>query len=88
MAARNYQIIYGGRSDMCEFCKNWHDKNTICGADIKIHKCANETELTTAQIMKNTNDNKPGAVIFQGGITKGYFEINYCPMCGRKLVEE
>ena len=88
MAARNYRITYGGRSNMCEFCKNWYDKNTICGADIKIYKCANETELTTAQIMKNTNDNKPGVVIFQGGITKGYFEINYCPICGRKLVGE
>lgn len=44
---------------MCEFCRQWHDENTICGSEIKIHKCAKETELTTAQIMKSTNDNKP-----------------------------
>lgn len=73
---------------MCRFCKEWHDKNAIFGADIKIHKCANETNLTTAQIMKKTNDSKSGVVIFQGGVAKGYFEIDYCPICGRKLVEE
>lgn len=73
---------------MCRFCKEWYDKNAIFGADIKIHKCANETKLTTAQITENANDNKPAVVIFQDCVAKGYFEINYCPMCGRKLVEE
>lgn len=34
---------------MCKFCENWHDENTICGADIKIYKCANETNLTERQ---------------------------------------
>lgn len=71
---------------MCEFCRQWHDENTICGSEMKIYKCAKETELTTAQIMKSTNDNKPSVVIFQGGVAKGYFEIDYCPICGRKLV--
>ena len=74
---------------MCEFCRTWHNKNTICGADIKIHKCASETTLTTAQIIKNANDSKPGVVILQNNaVAKGYFEIDYCPMCGRKLAEE
>lgn len=50
---------------MCKFCENWHDKNTICGADIKINKCANETNLTCAQIMKNTCDKVPGIVIYK-----------------------
>ena len=49
---------------MCKFCENWHDENTICGEDIKIHKCANETELTEAQILKNFGDNKAAIVIF------------------------
>lgn len=73
---------------MCEFCREWHDRDTICGADIKIHKCARETDLTTAQIMKSANDSKPGVVISQGGVAKGFFEINYCPICGRRLVHE
>ena len=54
---------------MCKFCENWHDENTICGADIKIYKCANETNLTEAQILKNVRDNKPGIVIFANAAT-------------------
>ena len=28
MVARNYRIIYGGRSDMCEFCeKKFYERN-------------------------------------------------------------
>ena len=73
---------------MCKFCENWHDENTICGADIKIYKCANETNLTEAQILKNVRDNKPGIVIFANAAAMGYFKIEFCPMCGRKLVEE
>lgn len=73
---------------MCKFCENWHDENTICGEDIKIHKCANETELTEAQILKNFGDNKPAIVIFANAAAMGYFKIEFCPMCGRKLVEE
>lgn len=73
---------------MCKFCENWHDENTICGADIKIYKCANETNLTEAQILKNVRDNKPGIVIFANAATMGYFKIEFCPMCGRKLVKE
>lgn len=72
---------------MCKFCENWHDENTICGADIKIYKCANETELTEAQILKNFGDNKPAIVIFANTAAMGYFNIEFCPMCGRKLVE-
>lgn len=73
---------------MCKFCENWYDENTICGEDIKIHKCANETELTEAQILKNFGDNKPAIVIFANAAAMGYFKIEFCPMCGRKLVEE
>lgn len=72
---------------MCGFCKNYSD-NRIFGADIPIKKCANETDLTDAQIMKNTGDKVPGIVIYSYGLVKGYFDIAFCPMCGRKLVEE
>lgn len=72
---------------MCEFCRQWNDENTICRAEIKIHKCANETNLTEAQILKNVGDNKPGIVIIARTAAVGYFNIEFCPMCGRKLVE-
>lgn len=48
---------------MCKFCKNY-DNNRIFGANIPIQKCANETNLTNAQIMMNTGDKIPGIVIY------------------------
>ena len=72
---------------MCEFCKNY-DNNRICGANIPIQKCVNETNLTDAQIMMNTGDKLPGIVIYSNHcVARGYFDISFCPMCGRKLVE-
>lgn len=73
---------------MCKFCENWYDKNTIFGDDIKIHKCANETNLKYAMILKNTGYDKPAIVIFAHTAAMGYFNIEFCPMCGRKLVEK
>ena len=72
---------------MCDFCKTYNG-NKIFGADIPIKKCANGTDLTDAQIMGNRDDEVPGIVIYKGCRAAGYFDINYCPMCGRKLVEE
>lgn len=73
---------------MCEFC-NSNDKKQIFGSHIAIHKCANETNLTDAQIMMNTGDKVPGIVIYSNYcMAKGYFDIAFCPICGRKLVEE
>ena len=47
-----------------------------------------KTDLTDAQIMKNTGDKVPGIVIYKGCKATGYFDIVFCPMCGRKLVEK
>lgn len=49
---------------MCDFCKNYSD-NRIFGTDIPIKKCANETDLTDAKIMKNRGDKVPGIVFFR-----------------------
>jgi hypothetical protein len=39
--------------------------------------------------MMNTGDKVPGIVIYSNYcISKGYFDIVFCQMCGRKLVEE
>lgn len=72
---------------MCEFCDYYHSPNGgVSGKPIKINKCANETDLTDCQIMRNTHE-KPSIVIFSVGMAKGYFDIAYCPACGRKLSE-
>lgn len=72
---------------MCDFCKNYSD-NRIFGADIPIKKCTNETNLTRANVFKECEDKVPSILISQSVVSMGYFNIAFCPMCGRKLVEE
>lgn len=38
-------------------------------------------------IMKGKADKKAGIIIATNGGNGVYFDINYCPMCGRKLKE-
>ena len=73
---------------MCEFCSYKNNPFIIYGKEIKINKCAKETDLTEAQIMRNRDDEVPGIVIYKGHSASGYFDINYCPICGRKLCDE
>lgn len=80
---------YKRRFSMCEFCRHWHCANTICGEEIKINQYNKNilSSLTDAQILKNVNDKKAGIVLYSNdNMPVGYFDINYCPMCGRKLV--
>lgn len=71
---------------MCGFCGgNLTAKGNFYGKNIKISKCANETSLTDCQIAKSIGDEKYGVVIFSYGYAMGYFDIDYCPMCGRDL---
>lgn len=38
---------------MCEFCKEWKEKDTICGSDIPIYYCGHkDSTLTQAQILR------------------------------------
>ena len=74
---------------MCKFCRNWHDEDTICGSEMPIYPCGNRnSNLTEAQLLKNAADDDTGIVIYEFGVPSGYFKIQYCPICGRKLVKE
>lgn len=74
---------------MCKFCREWHGEDTICGSEMPIFPCGNRnSKLTEAQLLKNTADDDTGVVIYEQGKPSGYFKIRYCPMCGRKLVED
>ncbi len=70
---------------MCDFCKDYENNRIFC-ANIPIKKCANETELTSAHVLKGVGDKVPAIIIYSYGAAKGYFDIAFCPMCGRKLV--
>ena len=74
---------------MCEFCREWKSKDTICGSEIPIYFCGNkDSTLTEAQVLKNCADDRPGIVIYSHGKAMGYFDIRFCPMCGRKLSDK
>lgn len=71
---------------MCEFCDYYHSsKGGVSGKEIKIQKCAEETHLTDCQVYKGENDNNYSIIIFSKGKGEGYFDINYCPICGSEL---
>lgn len=74
MAARNYQIIYGGRSDMCKFCENIYTSD-YKNPDYKDYIYKREDgvfiHFTTGDSFMDFD-----------------YKINYCPICGRKLVKE
>lgn len=44
--------------------------------------------LTRANVFKDREDKVPSILISQSVVAMGYFYIAFCPMCGRKLVEE
>lgn len=81
---------------MCEYCKQWEDK-TIHGKHIRDYewretKCKNEfltheLDFMEAWIMKCEGDKYAGLMVDNGHSAR-YININYCPMCGRKLEEE
>lgn len=68
---------------MCEFCGNRLGNKAMI-----VHRCANKTDITACELAKHKDDEKYGIVIFSFGCAKGYFDINFCPICGRKLSED
>lgn len=66
----------------CIYCKEPYGKN------IKVNQsCDNKNCITDTMISHTKDDNKAGFVLFERGMAKGWFDINYCPFCGRKLPE-
>ncbi len=60
---------------MCEFCIGKTGKGTEIGKDYPIHPCA--------------NGDLGGIVLYRDlHTTSGYFDIHYCPICGRRIDEE
>lgn len=72
---------------MCDFCNKYHSiKGITIGKSIEINQCATETDLKDCQVYMNKGD-KPSIIIFdRSGAARGYFDIKFCPMCGRNLV--
>lgn len=67
---------------MCKYCGGFYGHVK----DIVIEKSPldKDTQPNKAQIVQ-CKDDTPGIILYRYGLAQGYFDINYCPMCGRKL---
>lgn len=65
---------------MCKYCDGTY------GKEIKLQKSewGKETQPSEAQVV-NFKGDIPGIVLYRNGLAQGYFDINYCPICGREL---
>ena len=74
---------------MCEYCNNRTEKTEINGTSFELKPTAGfkNDRVYDSWIMKGKNDEKAGIIISTNGGNGVYFDIYYCPMCGRKLGE-
>ena len=73
---------------MCKYCKT-SPIMEIQGTEFKLKPTAGfkNDRKYSSWIMKGKADKRAGIVIATNGGNGVYFDINYCPMCGRKLKE-
>ena len=71
---------------MCKYCKE-SPIMEIGGTEFKLKPTAGfkNDRRYSLWIMKGKEDKKAGIIIATDGSNGVYFDINYCPMCGRKL---
>ena len=74
---------------MCKYCEIKGSKHDIAGKEFKVNKTIvlkekPNTDNLVCFILKGQDDKNAGLMI---GTFEGYhyININYCPMCGRKL---
>ena len=79
----NYSKNMGLRCNMCEFCER-----DIRNERIDIQHWSYKSDLKTGHIVLHPRNGKPCVKIRSSRATRGSFFINYCPICGRKLVED
>ncbi len=65
---------------MCKHCDGVYGKDII----VKESPLDVKTQPNKAKIIQHNSD-KPGIVLFRNGLAQGYFDIKYCPICGRSL---
>lgn len=65
---------------MCEFCNRHLNNGKECGKAYPIQPCASGDLGVRAEYIDG------GIVLFKDhNFASGYFDINYCPICGRKV---
>lgn len=71
---------------MCEYCKI-RGKGEVCGKEFKLLPTFGfeNDRIYSSWLLKNKIDRKVGVMITTNNTNGVYFNINYCPMCGRKF---
>lgn len=67
---------------MCEYCKGEVNK---C---FKVKPHNNNIIQPNEAMISNLKKDTPGIILFQNNFPSGYFDVLYCPFCGRKLDKE
>ena len=71
---------------MCEYCEQ-RSNTEIKGKEFELLPTAGfkNDRRYSSWIMKNKADEKAGIMIVTDNSNAVYFDIEFCPMCGRKL---
>lgn len=82
---------------MCEFCEktnfkivDGYKKGKNIQKEQKVFFCSRDYELNEVNGTILVNEDKENRLYFDNSsweYARGYIKINYCPICGRKLVE-
>lgn len=65
---------------MCEFCERHAGNGQECGKNYLVEPCGNGDLGVRAKYIDG------GIILFKDhNIASGYFDINFCPICGRKI---
>ena len=65
---------------MCEFCERHASNGQECGTDYPVKPCGNGDLGVRAACIDG------GIILFKDhNIASGYFDIKFCPICGRKI---
>ena len=73
---------------MCRYCEE-RNPLEINGKQFELNPTAGfkNDRIYSSWIMKGKEDKKAGIMIGTNGSNGVYFDIDYCPMCGRRLGE-
>lgn len=75
---------------MCGYCKEKSKNTEIMGKEFELKPTAGfkKDRIYSSWIMKRKNDKKVEIMIATNGTNGVYFDINYCPQCGRNLGDD
>ena len=72
---------------MCDFCNKYNNsRGGYSGCSIKCKSTASGiTDIDNVFILRSSGDEKAGFMMQDKKQRISFIDINYCPICGRKL---